>query len=163
MFSLVVHDVLCLPLSLSSFYLPHPPHCGTSYDATPAPPTTHMYLPTYLHRGAPPRPGRTEIITNDQSPNFTAQFSLTYLFEEVQRVRLEVYDVDTSYKSSDATKLDLGKQDFQGEIKKYIYMKETASSSRGKSTEVLHTRGESTYDITYGFFFSAASSVALFL
>lgn len=66
---------------------------------------------------AAPRPGRTEIITNDQNPNFTAQFSLTYLFEEVQRVRLEVYDVDTAYKSSDASNLDLGKQDFQGKIK----------------------------------------------
>ncbi|CAM9714165.1 unnamed protein product [Ectocarpus sp. 12 AP-2014] len=58
--------------------------------------------------------GRTEIITNDQNPNFTAQFSLTYLFEEVQRVRLEVYDVDTAFKTNDATNLDLGRQDFQG-------------------------------------------------
>lgn len=84
---------------------PHPPHTCLLYTAP------HRTL----HLAPGPRAGRTEIITNDQNPNFTAQFSLTYLFEEVQRVRLEVYDVDTAYKSSDAAKLDLGRQDFQGE------------------------------------------------
>lgn len=81
-------------------------------------PSLTARTPCWHPRPAPPRPGRTEIITNDQNPNFTAQFSLTYLFEEVQRVRLEVYDVDTAYTSSDASKLDLGRQDFQGETKR---------------------------------------------
>lgn len=59
--------------------------------------------------------GRTEIISNDQNPNFTAQFTLTYIFEEVQSLRLEVYDADTAFKTNDASELVLAKQDFQGE------------------------------------------------
>lgn len=58
--------------------------------------------------------GRTEIITNDQNPNFTAQFALTYIFEEVQSLRLEVYDADTVYTTNNASQLILAKQDFQG-------------------------------------------------
>ncbi|CAN0022215.1 unnamed protein product, partial [Sphacelaria rigidula] len=58
--------------------------------------------------------GRTEIVSNSQSPNFTAQFTLTYIFEEVQSLRLEVYDADSAYKTNDASQLVLSKQDFQG-------------------------------------------------
>lgn len=60
--------------------------------------------------------GRTEIVTNSQDPNFTAQFTITYIFEEVQSLRLEVYDADSSFKTNDATKLPLHRQDFQGTI-----------------------------------------------
>lgn len=59
--------------------------------------------------------GRTEIISNDQNPKFTAQFTFTYIFEEVQSVRLEVYDADSGYKTNDASVMDLEKQDYQGE------------------------------------------------
>lgn len=64
--------------------------------------------------------GRTEIITNCQSPRFMAQFTMTYIFEEVQSLRFEVYDADSSYKTSDATHLILAKQDFQGEFPFHI-------------------------------------------
>lgn len=58
--------------------------------------------------------GRTEIVSNNQSPQFVAQFALTYIFEEVQSLKLDVYDADSVYKTNDASHLILSKQDFQG-------------------------------------------------
>lgn len=43
-----------------------------------------------------------------------ATFSLVYLFEEIQRLKLEVYDADSVYNSNDASQLVLAKQDYQG-------------------------------------------------
>lgn len=39
---------------------------------------------------------------------------MTYIFEEVQSLRLEVYDADSTYKTDDSSALILSKQDFQG-------------------------------------------------
>lgn len=41
---------------------------------------------------------------------FSPLSSQTFKFEEVQTLRFEVYDVDTAYKSADATHIDLAKQ-----------------------------------------------------
>lgn len=43
-----------------------------------------------------------------------SQFSLTYLFEEIQRLRFEVYEATGIYKSKDANQLVLAKQDYKG-------------------------------------------------
>lgn len=36
--------------------------------------------------------------------------SQTFKFEEIQNLRFEVYDVDTDFKSADASSIDLAKQ-----------------------------------------------------
>jgi hypothetical protein len=38
--------------------------------------------------------GRTENIQNTLSPQFTRSFEMDYYFEEVQTVRVTVYDID---------------------------------------------------------------------
>ena len=49
-------------------------------------------------------------------------------------MRLEVYDVDTAYKSSDASKVDLKRQDFQGEKKK----RDTEGEAIGAASSARH-------------------------
>ncbi|XP_061178881.1 copine-8-like [Saccostrea echinata] len=39
--------------------------------------------------------GRTETIDNQLNPNFAKKFTLTYLFEELQSIKFEIYDVDS--------------------------------------------------------------------
>lgn len=38
---------------------------------------------------------RTEAIQNTLNPQFTRKARMTYLFEEVQKLRFEMYDVDS--------------------------------------------------------------------
>ncbi|KAG5190400.1 Copine-domain-containing protein [Tribonema minus] len=59
--------------------------------------------------------GRTEVVANSLSPEFVKLILVTYHFEKVQRLRVEIYDADSAFKTADATdRLQLDKQDFQG-------------------------------------------------
>lgn len=40
--------------------------------------------------------GRTETIKNSKNPDFTTKINILYRFEELQKLRFEVYDVDSS-------------------------------------------------------------------
>jgi len=59
--------------------------------------------------------GRTEIIANNQNPEFITKFKLDYHFEEIQYISFEAYDVDTDF-SGDTKNVPLHKQDFQGGV-----------------------------------------------
>ena len=43
-----------------------------------------------------PQIGRTEQIKNNHNPKFATPFTVDYYFEEVQKVKLEVYDLDNA-------------------------------------------------------------------
>ncbi|KAK3608098.1 hypothetical protein CHS0354_004755 [Potamilus streckersoni] len=53
--------------------------------------------------------GRTEVIWNNLNPDFVKKFVMNYFFEECQKIKFEVYDVDS--KSA-----DLAKHDFLGRM-----------------------------------------------
>ena len=57
---------------------------------------------------------RTEVISNCGSPRWVTKFLIHYHFEMVQKVLFEIYDCDSSYATSDATNMDLSKQEFLG-------------------------------------------------
>ena len=40
--------------------------------------------------------GRTEVIKNDLNPKFIHSFEVDYYFEQVQKVRFAIYDIDNS-------------------------------------------------------------------
>jgi len=40
--------------------------------------------------------GRTETIINSRNPDFTKKMNITYRFEELQKLKFEVYDIDSS-------------------------------------------------------------------
>jgi hypothetical protein len=53
--------------------------------------------------------GRTEIITDNHNPTFVTAIEISFLFEERQPLKVEIYDAD------DLTQLaSLAKQDFLG-------------------------------------------------
>ncbi|CAM9101606.1 unnamed protein product, partial [Hapterophycus canaliculatus] len=54
--------------------------------------------------------GRTEVVANNLSPRFVTLIPATFRFEEVQMLRFDVYDVEGSFTTSDASKLDVTKQ-----------------------------------------------------
>lgn len=58
--------------------------------------------------------GRTEIVANSAAPTFVTRIRLDFRFEETQEVKFDVYDCDSSFKTSDAAKLKLNGQDFLG-------------------------------------------------
>ena len=39
--------------------------------------------------------GRTEPVKNNQNPQFTKPIEVDYFFDEVQKVRIDVYDIDS--------------------------------------------------------------------
>ena len=53
--------------------------------------------------------GRTEVIWNTLNPDFVRKFVLDYFFEESQKLRFDLYDVDSLSN-------DLSKHDFLGEF-----------------------------------------------
>mmetsp|Transcript_7303 Transcript_7303/g.10878 ORF Transcript_7303/g.10878 Transcript_7303/m.10878 type:complete len:600 (-) Transcript_7303:107-1906(-) len=57
---------------------------------------------------------RTEICSNTLNPNFVRLVTMFYHFEEIQYLKFEVYDADTSFSTASSKKLSLQKQDFQG-------------------------------------------------
>ncbi len=52
---------------------------------------------------------RTELIKNNQSPQFTKAIEIEYRFEELQKLKFTIYDLDNATVS-------LGDDDFLGEI-----------------------------------------------
>lgn len=58
--------------------------------------------------------GRTEIVANNLNPQFVTKIYTSYNFEQQEFLKFIVYDCDTSFQSSDASKIDLSKQDFEG-------------------------------------------------
>ena len=52
---------------------------------------------------------RTELIKNNQNPSFTKAVAIDYQFEEVQKLKFVVYDLDNDTAS-------LGDDDFLGEL-----------------------------------------------
>lgn len=52
---------------------------------------------------------RTELIKNNQNPQFTKSIEIEYRFEELQKLKFTVYDLDN-------TTVSLGDDDFLGEI-----------------------------------------------
>jgi hypothetical protein len=55
--------------------------------------------------------GRTEWLQNQKNPNFTKAFTLDYHFEQVQRLRFSVFDIDNASKP-----LNTHSQDFIGDV-----------------------------------------------
>ena len=53
--------------------------------------------------------GRTENVQNCLDPNFAKSFTVNYMFEEVQKVRVAVYDLDNNTP-------ELGDDDFLGQV-----------------------------------------------
>ena len=53
--------------------------------------------------------GRTEKILNNLNPNFAKTFTVDYFFEEVQKLKFAVFDIDNETQS-------LGDDDFLGEV-----------------------------------------------
>eukprot|EP00794_Sanderia_malayensis_P006163 gene6163-6874_t len=53
--------------------------------------------------------GRTEVIMNNLNPEFTKSFIIDYFFEEIQKLKFEVYDVDSESRN-------LSKHDFIGSL-----------------------------------------------
>lgn len=53
--------------------------------------------------------GRTETIMNNLNPSFERAFEIDYLFEEVQMIRFEVYDIDNRTET-------LSDDDFLGQV-----------------------------------------------
>ena len=64
--------------------------------------------------------GRTEIVANHLHPEWVTRVNIYYHFEEIQHIKFAVYDCDTSFHSSDASKVDLSKQDFLGEVETQV-------------------------------------------
>ncbi|CAM9396399.1 unnamed protein product [Choristocarpus tenellus] len=58
--------------------------------------------------------GRTEVIANNLNPCFVTPVTMTFMFEEVQKMRFEVFDVIGDFFSSDSQNLDTNKQASQG-------------------------------------------------
>eukprot|EP01041_Mallomonas_annulata_P002623 gene2623-5136_t len=51
--------------------------------------------------------GRTELIANTTSPKFVQSISVSYKFEEVQKLRFEVYNCEAGFRTSDTSNLIL--------------------------------------------------------
>ncbi|XP_060079148.1 copine-8-like [Ylistrum balloti] len=66
-----------------------------------------LYMMDERNRGSWREFGRTEIIWNNLNPDFVKKFVLHYYFEQSQKLKFEIYDVDS--KSA-----DLSKHDFLG-------------------------------------------------
>jgi len=58
--------------------------------------------------------GRTEIIANTVNPKFVKKIGISYNFEEVQKIRFDIYTADSGFKTSDVGSLDLADQIYIG-------------------------------------------------
>lgn len=82
--------------------------------------------------------GRSEVIPNTLNPKWTYQLTIDYRFEEVQLLRLAVYDVDSNYKTKTSDQFDLNKQDYLGEMQ--ITLAEVINSPSHVLTRPLQRR-----------------------
>ncbi|XP_071961411.1 copine-8-like [Antedon mediterranea] len=81
---------------------------------------------------------RTEQVKNTLNPEFVHKFNLTYCFEECQRLRFEIYDVDSP-------KQALDKHDFLGGID--CTLGEILGASGNKLTKPLDVNGKNSGEI----------------
>jgi hypothetical protein len=59
--------------------------------------------------------GRTEIVMNSLSPAWVTLISVSYSFEKMQLIKVDVYDADDDFSTPDASRsMNLKRQDFQG-------------------------------------------------
>eukprot|EP00752_Nemacystus_decipiens_P010181 g9072.t3 len=81
--------------------------------------------------------GRTEVVANNLSPTFVTLIPATFRFEEVQMLRFDVYDVEGSFMTSDASRLDVNRQAIQGSAECALA---TVMGAHGQTTtEPLHS------------------------
>ena len=78
--------------------------------------------------------GRTEMIKNSLNPEFTKLIKMEYHFETNQKIRFDVYDVDTSPTDS------LSGQDFIGSAE--VLLSEMLTKRRFHYVEELHSEGK---------------------
>ena len=53
----------------------------------------------YVYLSLPAQYGRTETVVNSQDPDFATPIQMNYRFEEVQKLRFVVYDIDNDTSS----------------------------------------------------------------
>ena len=58
--------------------------------------------------------GRTEVIRNSKNPSFVQKIAASFYFEEIQRIRFDLYSAGSGFKSSDASSLDVADQIYLG-------------------------------------------------
>ncbi|CAM9668630.1 unnamed protein product [Pylaiella littoralis] len=81
--------------------------------------------------------GRTEVVANNLSPRFVTLIPATFRFEEVQMLRFDVFDVEGSFTTSDASRLDVSQQARQGRAECALA---TIMGAHGQTiTEALHS------------------------
>lgn len=84
--------------------------------------------------------GRTEVISNNESPSFVKKFRILYNFEVVQEFRLEVVDVD---KNNEPTNVDVRKCNKLGEVE-FKLSDVLLAPQRSLVLRLLHTPRAST-------------------
>ncbi|XP_066933645.1 copine-3-like isoform X1 [Clytia hemisphaerica] len=110
---------------------------------------------TYNHQKNWREVGRTEHIMNTHNPEFTKAIEIDYFFEEVQKLKIMVYDVDNATQN-------LGDDDFLGRhectlgqiVASRIYTKELtyrSGSSAGTVTVVAEEMGQSNNEVSLKF------------
>ncbi|CAH1784993.1 unnamed protein product [Owenia fusiformis] len=86
--------------------------------------------------------GRTEIIWNNLNPDFVKKFQMEYFFEESQKIKFEIYDVDS--KSRDLSKHDfLGKMECTlGEVVTHARLQKRLQGPKKDSGSIILTAEE---------------------
>ncbi|CAN1761117.1 Protein BONZAI 3 [Linum perenne] len=72
------------------------------------------------HDGKLEEVGRTEVILNTLNPSWISKVTISYQFEILQPLVIQVYDVDTRYHNVPVKSLDLKDQDFLGEASCFL-------------------------------------------
>ncbi|CAN1167874.1 Protein BONZAI 3 [Linum perenne] len=72
------------------------------------------------HDGKLEEVGRTEVILNTLNPSWISKVTISYQFEMLQPLVIQVYDVDTRYHNVPVKSLDLKDQDFLGEANCFL-------------------------------------------
>eukprot|EP00903_Cladosiphon_okamuranus_P009585 g9125.t2 len=81
--------------------------------------------------------GRTEVVANNLNPRFVTLVPATFRFEEVQMLKFDVFDVDGSFTTADASRLDVSRQASQGTAQCALA---TVMGAHGQmTTEPLHS------------------------
>eukprot|EP00898_Chlorokybus_atmophyticus_P004990 jgi/Chlat1/5492/Chrsp36S05464 len=82
--------------------------------------------------------GRTEVVSNSHHPSFVKQIRVLYSFEELQPVRIQIFDVDTRFDHKNTKELELSRQDFLGEAQ-FLLSEVTVRAEEIANTNALIT------------------------
>ena len=92
---------------------------------------------------------RTEIVANNLNPKWVNCAYLSYNFDEIQDIQIEVYDCKSSFKSSDSSHLKLGAQTLIGKCRTCLAelvanksWQQTLVSKKGKAAGVIKVQTE---------------------